>query len=78
VVVLGIFGSLPRPFMFIAEWVATLICLLSLGALGLSLIIDFLEPVEKRVYFYYVAFNLLPTLHFLSRLRETPWWWPVS
>jgi hypothetical protein len=76
--VLGIFGNAPRPIIFIFEWIAAGICLLSLGTLGLNLVTRFLEPGEQRAYFYHMLCNLVPTVHLLSRLRESPWWLPVG
>jgi hypothetical protein len=59
------------------EWFAAGICLLSLGILAVNLIAKYLDPAEQRVYFYHMLCNLIPTLHLLSRLKETRWWYPV-
>ena len=71
--VLGIFGDAPLPLIFMVQWIAALICLLSLSRLVVNLFIRFLEPTEQRAFLYPMLCNLIPTLHFLSRLRETPW-----
>jgi len=70
--VLGMFGDAPLPLLFMVEWIAALICLLSLSRLVVNLFIKFLEPSEQRAFLYPTLCNLIPTLHFLSRLRETP------
>jgi len=63
----------PLPLIFMIEWIAALICLLSLSRLVVNLFIKFLEPSEQRAFLHPMLCNLIPTLHFLSRLRETPW-----
>ena len=61
------------PLLFFIEALAASICLLFLSMLAANFVTHHLNRSEMRIAFYHVASNLVPTLHLLSRLKETPW-----
>ena len=63
----------PGPLLFFVEAFATLICLWFLSTLVANFFMHHLNRSEVRICFYHVACNFIPTLHLLSRLKETPW-----
>jgi hypothetical protein len=70
---LVVLSNITGLFLFIVEALAAVICLLFLSILAGNLLLDYLNRSEVRIGFYHVACNLIPTLHLLSRLKETPW-----
>jgi hypothetical protein len=61
------------PLLFFVEAFAALICLVFLATFVANIFTHQLSRSEARICVYHIACNLLPTIHLLSRLKETPW-----
>jgi hypothetical protein len=66
-------SGIPGVVLFMIEAIAAVICLLFLSMFVGSVFAGHLGHSEQRICLYHVACNFIPTLHLLSRLKETPW-----
>jgi hypothetical protein len=72
-ILLGLFGQLSRPIIWVWLFFSTSLCLISLGPLVVNLFTHYLEHSKQRIYLLHVLCNLVPTLYLISHLKETPW-----
>jgi len=57
---LGVFGNLPTLLLFLWGLFSIGICALSLGTLLVTHFIEYLPAAERRPYYLYACFNLVP------------------
>ena len=73
VLISGVFGEVANPVIVFSGILSTMLCLYSMGPLGMNLIFQYLHPIEQRLYAFHALLNLPPTIYFLAHLTETPW-----
>ena len=71
--IVGAFGEVAKPIIVFSGIFSTMLCLYSMGPLGMNLILRYLDPMEQRLYALHALVNLAPTIYFLAHLTETPW-----
>ena len=71
--IIGAFGEVPNLLLVIATGISTMICLLSMGPLGMNLVIRHMDPIQQRLHAFHAFVNLPPAIYLLAHLKETPW-----
>ena len=72
-IILGVFGDVPKPLIVFSGIFSSMFCLLLIGPLTMNLIFHYLDAIDQRLYTLHAIANLPPTLYFLAHLTETPW-----
>ena len=65
---LGVFGNVPTLMLFLWGLFSIGICTLSLGTLLVTFFIEYLPAAERRRYYLYTCFNVVPSFAWVFQL----------